>query len=253
MTKGHDYSRDYIALNNTAVSLLERCYFDEALATFRDALAVIQIASVEDREPRRKANVNQILLRAEAALARASKPLPQHNRCFLLTVLSDDHTATAIESAAYEMFSAEFGFVIRIDHEDTMDGCCNEINLGLEHSIILMNYGTACRCAHHQEQHEQDERRTDMFLKMARDLFFFANGILSKHQDRLESRSRRRLHVHMLIVQNLMALSNDSIDRHKYYDALCRLRDELPCSTVSVPVAEGGIEPGSYRSRAPTA
>lgn len=260
MTKDHDHSRDFIALNNTSISLLERFFFDEALATFRDALAVMQTAVVEDQEAKREANVNHILLRAEAALARASKPLQQHNRGFLLTVLSDDHTDTAMERAAYDMCSAESGFVIRINHENTTDGCCNEIYLDLEPSIVLMNFGTACRCAHnfyqHQEQHEQDEIRNSTFLKMAHVIFSLAHGMLSRHQDRLEdyidevSRSRR-LHVHMLIVQNLMVISNDSIDRRMYYGALCQLRDELHCHCPAV--AEVSMAPGTNRSRAPAA
>ena len=243
----HDY-RTAITVNNIAITLLERCCFVESLATFQDALAVLKI-QIQDSEPNGVTLVNSILRRAEAALAQASAPFQlgqqqqQDHRGFLLAVLSDNRTPnSALQSAAHEIGSEELGYVMRIidHHQDASEGCCDENDPGLETGIILMNYGVAYRCVHHQNHHGQRGAPSDDdFLKRARTLFSVAYDNLSKRDDAYNTMDKesllRRLLVHMLIVQNQIAVSScNMMARHEYYNVLCLLRGKLPITTTTI-------------------
>lgn len=251
-----------VAMNNIAVSLLERCSLNEAQETFHGSLALMNITTRQDQDDliatisEAQHDVNRMQLQAEAALARASKPHDRQHGGFLLTVLSDDHTATAMEDAAYDICSANTGYAVRIDHENIED-CYYDYDFHLHLAIILMNYSVACRCTHY---YQEPVRRINIsHLTTAFHYSSAADAILSSLEDDLDngddednrSRYSGYLLLHMIVVQNLMALSRDDDsfnpqDRHIYYDKLCRLRDELPCRKNMIPT--------SYvRSQAPAA
>ena len=140
--------RAAIALNNMAVFLHEKRCDRQAYETFRDALALIQIAS------RPGGSCPRIDARIHAAVQRLANPVPanrnkqqrrqpQHPRHLSFSAVSDDADFAKLrDSNSGSLALSPHTTLIRVEEYGT--SCLVQRDLDLDSSIILHNYGLSC-------------------------------------------------------------------------------------------------------------
>lgn len=222
-----DY-RAVVALNNTAVTLLERRCFRDSMASFKDALDLmgsLRPDSSNQRRPSADEQSVQFLQNASRRVARRSTRIVESSSAtpsgFYLTAISHDNSAEAVTAALHEIPSDCTGFVFVIEFDES------DVNLSIYSSIILHNFSVACRM---QSREIKNTRKKRQLVERAFMFAQVANGILMQESsDILEDdlQLKRTLVVSMLILQELIQLSSQRGDMdtsRKYYCELGHLR-----------------------------
>jgi len=222
-----------MSLNNSGVSLLEHARYEAAKATLKDALDHLAGAApllVEEQQQQFRA-VNAALHRAEQLLAQPHvQQQEERPPKVLLTVLSSQNT-DRMETAALDFCSSQCLVCVRIDDDEEIEEEDDEYNVDIL-TCLLLNYGVACQCC---AGPPTTNTTTKAAFQQAWHAVHLAHEILSRRPTHRAAAipKRRSLLLHMLIVSHLMHLSSvlgrsSSHGRYKYYDTLCRLREELP-------------------------
>ena len=218
-----DY-RAVVALNNMAVTLLERRCFRDALASFKNALDLMGSLRPESSNQRRPSaeKQNVFLQKASKSVARSTRTVEASaaRSGFSLTTISHDDSAEVVTVALHEIPSDFSGFVFMIEFDES------NVNLSIDSSIILHNFSVACRMQSWEFKNTKKKRqlveRAYMFAQVA-------NSILMQESDILEDelQMKRALVVSMLILQELIQLSSQQGDMdtsRKYYCELGHVR-----------------------------
>jgi len=227
--------------------------------------------------------MNTALHRAEQHLARPASSCTgaaggeqQHQEpppTVQVTVLSNDDASDAMETAASDFCSSLTMFAVRIldeDDDDDDDYCC--IDDCYVFSVLLLNYSVACQCPRtssaagdeasiSSSSQQQDSSffnrvQANKRYQQAWPVCHLAHELLSRHRlptttttAAIPETQRRFVLLHMLVVSNLMHLAFELGKRrhgHKFYDKLCRLREELPPQT---PTRMDGVDESFLHSR----
>lgn len=144
-----------VALNNIGVSLLQRHSFRPAMAAFNDALAVMRDLSryaVDESgkslHPRAMGSIStagEKLRRARQDLARSIVSVVDKTREEIdFCILTENEAATVVVNALHNqsILTKNTCFLIRIESYDVDE----LVELDLESSVILQNYGNVYRC-----------------------------------------------------------------------------------------------------------
>ena len=193
-----------VALSNTGVTLLERHSYHDALSVIRDALFLIRAAFPGDEaiQPWLESAIHSALHKASQCLFRSHSTQEKGNQAatFNLGVLSDNQCRPTDVLLATEEVD---GCAIRIDDSWYDEGVKS---MDSEASIILFNYGTACRCLHSAGQPTSPQ-----LLHEAFNILNMSYGVLNgrfvsviKTADEIEV--SRMLGISMLVLYNLMLL-----------------------------------------------
>jgi hypothetical protein len=217
-----------IALNNMAVSMVDRRSYRDASDTFKDALALIR--RINMHEPitwsDSTTKINQCLHKASKRLALPKTPKTNtRNQEFEIRLLSHEQCVEAVDIAISELPSNMTGVVLRIDDCDEYD---DEPDVGFATTIILHNLGTMCRwscCTLKGKSKKYKER-----IVCACNFLTTAHSLLSDRSETTADvvETLRIAVLTILVLQNLMILSFQLEMRtvgQQCYDKLCCQRD----------------------------
>lgn len=196
-----------ISLSNTGVTLLKRQFFNEAVATMRDALRLVREA-LQDNCPmslgsNTEAKIDQFLHEASKSLAESMEVIATSlNQSLSVHVISDEFDKDMAHRAVNAAHGEE---IIAIRFENNREWDMNTFHH--DAAVILLNYGTACRCLARVSQSPSTP------LLSAYRFFQMAYRVLSRTPTGAEIQcvddvEAIRLHLlSMLVVRNLMTLS----------------------------------------------
>jgi hypothetical protein len=226
-----------VALNNTAISLLQRQHYRSALSALSSAFTLIRCASSTSNDDRKILSfddINSPLHTASLCLAKASSAFP--SQCTDMTsgielkVLDDDNNSfELLEKAVYMSSTSSTVFVIRIDPVDEVDA-----NIQLDFLTILYNFGVAHRCYSLSKQRSTSSNQVKRYnkssfqlLKGAYDVLSRGLSVIDEDIDEDDITWSRTMLLSTLALQNLMYLSyqlGNAEDAREYYNKLGDLR-----------------------------
>jgi hypothetical protein len=159
--------RAAIALNNMAISMLERSCYNQAFATLQDAVSAVKLAVKPHRDCNDQQRVTKIL---EDANCRASRP-DVSSRAIALTVVSHDAGPSSTDSPPQKL-STSATSVIRIETDDV--DLLESEDYELTTAILLYNLGCAYLCLAHISDNSSLARKQQgagmKLLKVSRSL-----------------------------------------------------------------------------------
>lgn len=206
-----------VALNNMAISLLERRRYREALGALRSAISLIQAVLVSFKDSSKNLSAEEVygpLHAASLCLAQAS--ILSNPKCveadihFDLSVVTDSTRLDCLEMDINK-FSTSTG--ISVVAIDAYDG--NDTNVQITFITILYNYGAAHRCFGLSKcSHNRNKCRTNRCNKNAYKLIKRAHNVITRRLDEFEEDMEgdnitwnKLMLLSMLSLQNLMYLS----------------------------------------------
>ena len=251
-----------VSLNNSGVSLLERARYSEAKGTLKNALNIASFVNnafsstgkslQQCQQQYLSHQMNTALHLAEQHLARPCSAVENEamTRKYITTLWNDD-TSSAMETASSDFCSSQNQFAVRILSSDD-DEEYTECNWHYVLAVLLQNFSVACQSPPITPSEPlvagSDNSQLDCRVQAHRrneeawSACHLAHELLSRYSAlrgttttlmafAVPEIQRRWILMHMLVVSNLMHLSFELSKRrhaYKYYDKLCRLRQELP-------------------------
>jgi hypothetical protein len=218
--------RAVVALNNMAITLLERHYHSDAMVTLKDALKLMgSLVNCHRSRPSFSAvEKTQMLEKASQRVARSTRSgeLSSSPPDFLLSVLSEDNSE-ALRGALHLIPSEYSGAVILISFDEI------NMNLTIDASILLYNFSVASRI---NARVATKANRRSQLINRAYEFAQVADSNLSQESHSLDDLllSERALMVSVLVLQELVQLSSqrgDMSTSRKYYCELGQLRSFL--------------------------
>lgn len=227
-----------IALNNMAISLLERRCYREALGALRSAISLIQSALLSSKDSSKNLSAEEVygpLHAASLCLAQAS--VLTNPKCietdahFDLSVVTDSMRLDSLEMAINK-FSTYSG--ISVVAIDAYDG--DDTNVQITFITILYNYGAAHRCYGLSKlSHHHSKFPTNSCNKNAYKLIKRAHNVITRRLDEFEEDMEgdevmwsKLMLLSMLSLQNMMYLSlKKPKNARVYYTRLGDLRMKL--------------------------